>query len=834
MKKFTSLLIALCLPLGLLANELEFSPLFPTPDKKRIVEEKKDDYSEQIKDMMLEDFDKDSAIENLEKKRKIVIDKEDPYFDEVMVKFIYQYAESADLQGPMNMFQGNINGPKLVWSENNQRDIYFSPEASKKLLLQQIHGLRKSVLNSQRFVDEINLQFDYSNTLAHQLNNELLSQEKMVQMFESELPFEVAMDDNGFKHRPFSKNEMGMLLKSFQDLPPKIVHQLELAKIKVVRKGVLLPDNASASYDPGTKTILMSDEAFRKDQDTQGEGVFFHEVGHAAWFGLKESIQELYASISWNRDIEGVYTAKSNHSNFVTSYASETVEEDFAEHFSSYLFHPENLKKKAPNKYEFFKLLFGDTEYKTDAHQRAKIEIDSEDPDIIPPEISVPFKDLVKFSLKTNLEYTSSNIAKSSYVIHGIKDHHSGIRKISFRIEDENRTSWEENVDVSKGNNGCYQHIGSYMNLNEYEMNAILKITEMTIMDNADNVTRVPDHELPKIILPGLKKNLSRIKRPDQHPLEDNEELQKLIQIKELPPLENGNIVHRILLPLKKSDVVGTVCSYWSSKLKESHFSTCSDNEEDNHQFVTIDGISYMQVDTFLPPETMVGEQKMSSLYFYYEETDKYKRETYSIGIKGNLKNTIVNIPVQKQTDFDHPQIDIQQLSLRAKTIQSPKGETSQQIEVNVPVKGINKGKPEAVIIFKSSDGKELTREFNPEDLVKNVNRDGVETYSANFSLPKNHAGGEYILQSVEFFENYKGKYKKGDVGKASIPNDLVRSYFSKSDVVVTAERGIIKTVKLDFSSEYKEDRPTSTFNTLPGMNVEETVHDQMKNPFKE
>lgn len=50
--------------------------------------------------------------------------------------------------------------------------------------------------------------------------------------------------------------------------------------------------------------------------------------------------------------------------NFISEYAKTNTREDFAEHFAEYIIDPENLKKRAPVKYEYFEKLFSGNEFR--------------------------------------------------------------------------------------------------------------------------------------------------------------------------------------------------------------------------------------------------------------------------------------------------------------------------------------------------------------------------------------------------------------------------------------------------------------------------------------
>ena len=85
-------------------------------------------------------------------------------------------------------------------------------------------------------------------------------------------------------------------------------------------------------------------------------------MGHAFWYGLPSDIQDRYRELSW-RKRSGDWVSKADSSNFISAYATENPEEDFAEHFSAFIHMNERLKAMAKDKWKFFKdILFPNTD----------------------------------------------------------------------------------------------------------------------------------------------------------------------------------------------------------------------------------------------------------------------------------------------------------------------------------------------------------------------------------------------------------------------------------------------------------------------------------------
>lgn len=100
------------------------------------------------------------------------------------------------------------------------------------------------------------------------------------------------------------------------------------------------------------------------------EAIFVHELGHMADYNgrhrkLANKDDTDFKGISWRRVPVLNVKRPESQGTFVSDYASTQPAEDFAESIAAYVFHPKQLQKASPEKYDYIKkYVFDDWEAK--------------------------------------------------------------------------------------------------------------------------------------------------------------------------------------------------------------------------------------------------------------------------------------------------------------------------------------------------------------------------------------------------------------------------------------------------------------------------------------
>ena len=137
--------------------------------------------------------------------------------------------------------------------------------------------------------------------------------------------------------------------------PDKHLNDINMSKIiyhenpKVSEKGDVVLGKWSAEKKEGIKTRQGTIDVYRQgleNRDVQGvKETISHEVGHDVFFRMDGAKQTKWEEISGKRDC----------ADCVSPYAATDMHEDFAESYSFYVNHANELKNINENKYEFMK-----------------------------------------------------------------------------------------------------------------------------------------------------------------------------------------------------------------------------------------------------------------------------------------------------------------------------------------------------------------------------------------------------------------------------------------------------------------------------------------------
>ncbi len=257
------------------------------------------------------------------------------------------------------------------------------------------------------------------------------------------------------RERQFTKRESLMLMKAFMDLPPEIVQAMKLKKVGRMAPGLRSPSDpdAAGTYNPITQTILLTDLAFGETSGHQGDGTFYHELGHAYWAAMEPKIKTAFIDLSWRLDTDGkTYRRIDGFNQFVSEYAQKDEGEDFAESFSAYVNDPQNLMRTAPIKYLFLRdQVFKTVEYRLDGNQKVKIQIESKMPDTLPPYMTGSLKSGTAIALsRMPLDHEGNDTRIRVNIDRSLIDDLSGIDQVYFQfIHDHDPSVFALKVGIS-------------------------------------------------------------------------------------------------------------------------------------------------------------------------------------------------------------------------------------------------------------------------------------------------------------------------------------------------------------------------------------------------
>lgn len=204
-------------------------------------------------------------------------------------------------------------------------------------------------------------------------------------------------------HQIYSTEEIRRLDGAFKKLPEELNHLKGLNAYYRMPDGAALKDTqgaaawASRNYPPYSEGMIVFQEDTFKNSEYWTQHATIHETCHHLDFQSEyrngivnsESITFGFRDLSgWkktknnNGELEWVY--KPEQSKFVTNYAATKPLEDFAESCAYYVHDPNELLKKAPEKYDFMKnkVFHGKEFKKTDSSSLNNTELEKifEDP----------------------------------------------------------------------------------------------------------------------------------------------------------------------------------------------------------------------------------------------------------------------------------------------------------------------------------------------------------------------------------------------------------------------------------------------------------------------
>ena len=733
--------------------------------------------------------DREDIITALQEDMNVSIAVDDPaILNPYLLSYLYNYfkfmlAEDSDSSGririrtPYYLHARSRDNYPMV--EVDGENIYVYKNASKNIITKKLHETLEDVDTSS--ASEIQVTFEYSNELYHQLNRAFFSPEDIKDFVHKHFNISLEVDsENPLSNltQEFTKEELLIILKTLVDIPPHIRNTMSLTRI------VRMPEHnlmVSGLYHSLSESIVIFDNASENFQE-----VLLHEIAHAVdglkiWSGLPLKARSSYEDLSW-----GEHNSLHN-SEFVSDYSFTNVAEDFAEHFEAYIHTPRSLMKTAPKKYKWLKEhVFVNTEYTVGpVMDNLEIFVDSDLEDITPPHISDNFDIRISMSVEEEEEEeeslstsTEDDIFEFKYSprlifkveIDGLFDDISGIKRIELKFKKSSLLSDTHYVyltsdtpfrDIFQGAQCKKYENCSFFDSNKpgryilyssfpaiYEPGTY-KLEKITVEDRSLNEKSFysVNGDLPEISIPGIA-------RP-----EDEDEEERSIVVSDMhwvqQETKTGDTLRYLMTPVEPNvkwiyvDLKGE-----DTKRILSYTLDLDDRKDIYKDFESFSGSPVPQEPGFYTIPVVIPAELDSEKYnldevMYQSPT----ADTYTYVLCGNkvlnlFSNPCPGIihtstsPLSEEEYSPKPVVEDIQLSILNQTENSKGGNTA--IRVNIPITGI---------FYEDIDGSirlitPLDKRLYPED-IQYIKSDEGLVLSAQFDLPPHHAEGFYFLSYV-------------------------------------------------------------------------------------
>ena len=399
---------------------------------------------------------REEIIERLKTDLNIHVQSQDEsLFDRYFLSYIYNYFKTMQPDSlrvaPYNLYSSEEISQELV-SLQSGNDLYFSKNAGDHTITKRFKEVMDAVFNQEVLADEIQMTFEYNNELYAQLNEVVLSSEDITNFMNKHSGITFS-DESDSSSKPFTRDELLMILKQYLELPVHIRDNLALRRIIRVKDTFSLFNIFSTilgQYHHRTETITLTDAAFEKSNtDDKGEGTFLHEIGHALWGksiwkGLPNEAKKEYEKLSWQK-------GEKINDEFISDYSATNIQEDFSEHFSAYINNGEKLKQEVTAKYHWFReYIFLNVEYITDVAGHLKIFVESEHGDTNPPYfVGLPYE---AFKIEINVDESKEDFWRNGYAnikveVSRLFDDSSEIKQIGILLQSKNDNFWIESPE---------------------------------------------------------------------------------------------------------------------------------------------------------------------------------------------------------------------------------------------------------------------------------------------------------------------------------------------------------------------------------------------------
>lgn len=769
-------------------------------------------------------LDRSEIIQKLEDDFNIFIQTDDPsIFNKYFLSYLYSYFQwmlpneradgSVRIRFPYYLHARNRINRQMI--ERDGANIYFSKNAGHKIITKKFHEIMGAVYNSNEVLpDEIQVTFEYDNELYSQLNAVFLNS-KDIQNFmylQTGIVFNLEKTDQEYSvTQEFTQREMLLILTQFLDLPIHIRDSLALKKVIRMADGYQPPFAVmpvAGLYSFKDKTIQFFDPAFDPlSGDGTGEETILHEIAHALWgqslwYAFPQHLRDEYQSLSWEgEEITG--------EEFISEYSTKNIKEDFAEHLSMYIDHPEALLHQTPGKYQWLKEnVFVNTEYfSAEALDNLKIFVLSDLEDVTPPYLLEGQSNLTFESREFSNNHDPSIIY--SFNLEGLFDDISGVRSINLFFQSNDDYLHSKGVefrDAHKGakcesadncslfdsnNPGVYSFVNTVLLKNHKP--GTYQLQSISVEDYSGNYNLIPNTEKffgPwEFYIPGTRidepKNKQQFSKDQIQYVKDNMEVI-------LGSTHTGDTTAVFLLPdVSSNDEIETIIVRLKGKDTERKLQFfVATNYLDNilSEFALL-GVDIPRRSDFFSIPTLIPSFLPSEQYDVVSiEYITTKESTLALRCKGEcfqFQHTT------NQADHTHPQAVAEDIALSI--LQGPNNEGGDiSILAHIPVTGFEQGLEKAISIAQLRDpkGKLIGQ--------SHVNVASEESFQFRFDLKPHHAQGEYILSYISLTEPHV------------VEADRIGGWLMSGEEYETIDRllrrGIRKTIKITIPP-YEEGR---------------------------
>ena len=697
-------------------------------------------------------------------------------------QYLYHYYMMVQPTKKVHIRMVESDGPRKVWLEENR--IYFGQNAVEDLINQSAFTYKK---DSSEMAE-----VSYNHTLFVQLNAIFLDYSQT-----AELIFRLyglgIHDGSEDQFQAFSLHELHSILENLTSLPPHILHQLhlrELAKSSGHKRLFHAGREASAIYNPRNQRITISSN-FLETRTSQWTSTLLHELGHALWMNTPEQLKKEYTGLSFQERFPLSNWNTKPNACFITSYATKSPEEDFAEHFAAFIEEPELLKSRCPSKYNMMQEeVFKDTRYSSQAHKKAKLFVDSQSPDSDPAIFTHPISD----SIRVEMRVKDKHSMELSMQAIGLYDTHSGVEELCLRFENSLGEVIQEYLrteDLINERTGRYERKVTIPR----EMYGVstMKLVSVISTDRAKNVAVHSIDKEQTISVPGTKGELS------PHPNEPLESQYKDIQQRFVERI-HGEAVFDITIPVGRHEGLHRVTLDWDGENRESKISmykSDSNYGKETYRFTKFkhNGKPFVRVRIHFPKNLISGTYWLTKVELEYEKKSGFvaHNSTIHLPFQGHSSLALSLDNEQKDTTIATMDENGLQLSTMNHDTPNPKG-GEKSIVLQVPIKGVDVGELGTQIYVRAPSGKVLSWYLHSgmESVQQNKN-----DFTFVLPLDVHHEKGTYILEEIEIEEEYRLEHR--------VSNQVVFQSRNHKTKIRFKERGIHKRIQISNHASQQE-----------------------------
>lgn len=696
-----------------------------------------------------------------------------------LLQFLYHYFSLVTPKKSYTIQLSKESGSRRVWE--HEQTIYFAENALDGVLSQ--HRFEQA--QSKDSIVEI----AYDHTLYTQMNEVFLDHKAAIDLLMLLYGLKV-VDGEDAEHQDFSTEELHNILSNLADMPPHILSQLRLREIgrAVAHKPLFHGGReASAIYNSKKQRITMSDELF-SGRTQKWSSTFLHEVGHALWVNLEEKKQKTITELSFQERFQLSNWTSRADACFLSAYAQQSPEEDFAEHFAAFMEEPELFQHRCPQKYEFFKKdIFVDVRYVTQAHKKAVIYVDSQSPDSDPAIFIRP----ISKSIKAEMNILDNENMELTLEAKWLYDAHSGLKELCIRFEDSHGAviqrylSPDNLVDEKDGH-----YRASILIPREGYEHTMMRLVSVISTDQANNTVVHSIDTNMEMLVEGTKGTLR--KHPTEPLLSEYHNVQQ-----EFVKREAGENVVDITIPVARHEGLHRITVDWKGEHEESRISIylTRKSDETNITFLEIQDKPFVTFQMRFPKYLSTGSYWMTKVLIEYEQDSGYVAHDSEILVPFRGHRALELFLQNPDEDSTHVVLD--ENALRLHTIENRKpnqlgGEKS--IVMHIPIHGVDDGNLAMNIYMRAPSGKSLSW-FIDSDMEGMKKEHGI--YSLVLPLAPHHEKGTYLLEEVNFTEDYHlSEYTR---------DQIIFQSHNHQGTIVFKERGIRKTISISGSASHSE-----------------------------